>query len=155
METHGWSWSEVTTDNYQTIFYGIRSLADGYENYTYKHLTLMNRHTGKVIAQYSGDQVKVVEKDWKDVVIKDRPVKRPSKLEILTSDLDISINAQSVVQLDESSQPYGQPIGFIDFMAFQPDKATIKYRRNLEKGSSFYEYMVTDWGISTSSQNMR
>jgi hypothetical protein len=148
METHGWSWSEITTDNYQTIFYGIRSIADGYGNYTYKHLTLINKHTGKVIAEYSGNNVNIVEKDWKDVVVKDRPVKRPSKLKISTPDLDISINAQSVVQLDDTSLPSGQPIGFVDFMTFQPDKATIKYKNNLEKGSAFCEYMVTDMGIS-------
>jgi len=87
--------------------------------------------------------------------VNDRPVKRPSELKISTPDLDVSMKAQNVVQLDKTSLPNGQPIGFVDFMAFQPDKATIKYTRNLEKGSSFYEYMVTDWGISTSSQNMR
>ena len=65
--------------------------------------------------------------------------------------LNLSINAESVVQLEESSQPNGQPVGFVDFMAFQPDKATIKYKMNLEKGSAFYEYMITDWGASTSS----
>jgi hypothetical protein len=153
MEMHGWSWSEVTTDKYQTIFYGIRSIDDGYEGYTYKHLTLINKHTGKIIAEYSGDQVNVDEKDWKDMVVKDRPVKRPSKLEISTPDLNISINAQSVIQLDDTSLPNGQPIGFVDFMAFQPDKATIKYKKNLEMGSSFYEYMVTDLGISAFSQS--
>jgi hypothetical protein len=77
-------------------------------------------------------------------------VKRPSKLEISTSDLNISMNAQSVVQLDDTSLPGGQPVGFVDFMAFHPDNATIKYRKNLERGSAFYEYMVTDPGISAS-----
>ncbi len=153
MEMNGWSWSEVTTDNYQTIFYGIRSIADGYGNYTYKHLTLINKHTGKVIAEYSGDQVNVVEKDWKDVVVNDRPVKRPSKLKISAPDLDVSINAQSAIQFDNASLPSGKPIGFVDFMAFQPDKAKIKYKNNLEMGGAFYEYMVTDLGISTSSQS--
>ncbi len=153
MEMHGWSWSEVTTDNYQTIFYGVRSIADDYENYTYKHLTLINKHTGKVIAEYSGDHINVVEKDWKDVIVKDRPVKRPSKLKISTPDLDISINAQSVIQFDNASLPNGQPIGFVDFMAFQPDKAKIKYKKNHEMGGAFYEYMVTDLGISTSAQS--
>jgi hypothetical protein len=151
MEMHGWSWSEVTTDKYQTIFYGVRSIDDGYENYTYKHLTLINKHTGKVIAEYFGDQVTVNEKDWENFVVKDRSVERPSKLEISTPDLNVSINAQSVVQLDETSLPGGQPVGFVDFMAFQPDEATIKYRKNLEMGSAFYEYMVTDPGISASS----
>lgn len=154
LETHGWSWSELTTDNYQTIFYGLRSIADGYDKYTYKHLTLINKHTGKVIAEYSGDKVNVVEQDWKDVTINDRHVKRPSTLKISTPDLDISMKAQSVVQLDKTSLPNGQPIGFVDFMAFQPDKATIKYKKNVEMGSAFYEYMVTDYGIiSAASQS--
>jgi predicted secreted hydrolase len=152
METHGWSWSEITTDNYQTIFYGLRSVADGYGNYSYKHLTLINKHTGKVIAEYSGDNVNIVEKDWKNVIVNDRPVKRPSELKISTPDLDVSMKAQNVVQLDKTSLPNGQPIGFVDFMAFQPQKATIKYKGDCEKGTSFYEYMVTDWGISASSQ---
>ncbi|WP_052721659.1 hypothetical protein [Methanosarcina siciliae] len=65
-----------------------------------------------------------------NTIIKDRTVKRPSKLEISTPDLDISINAQSVVQLDETSLPNGQSVGFVDFMAFQPDETTIKYRKN-------------------------
>ena len=30
MEMHGWSWSEITTDKYQTIFYGVRGIDDGY-----------------------------------------------------------------------------------------------------------------------------
>ncbi|WP_187151758.1 hypothetical protein [Methanosarcina siciliae] len=130
MEMHGWSWSEVTTDKYQTIFYGVRSIDDGYENYTYKHLTLINKHKGKIISEYFGDQVSVDEEEWVNTIIKDRTVKRPSKLEISTPDLDISINAQSVVQLDETSLPNGQSVGFVDFMAFQPDETTIKYRKN-------------------------
>lgn len=150
METHGWSWSEVTAGKYQTIFYGVRSIDDGYDGYTYKHLTLINKHTGKVIAEYSGDEISVDEEEWVNTVVKDRTVKRPSKLEISTSNLNISMNAQSVVQLDDTSLPGGQPVGFVDFMAFQPDNATIKYRKNLERGSAFYEYMVTDPGISAS-----
>jgi hypothetical protein len=146
MEMHGWSWSEVTTDKYQTIFYGIRSIDDSYENYTYKHLTLINKHTGEIISEYSGDQVNVDEKYWEDIEVKGRPVKRPSKLEISTPDLNITMNAQSVVQLDDTSLPGGQPVGFVDFMAFQPDTATVKFKKNLEMGSAFYEYMVTDPG---------
>lgn len=61
------------------------------------------------------------------------------------------MEAQSVVQLDKTSLPSGQPIGFVDFMAFQPDKATIKYKKNIEMGSAFYEYMVTDMGILSAS----
>lgn len=152
MEMHGWSWSEITTDSYQTIFYGIRGVSDGYDKYTYKHLTLLDKNTGKVIEEYSGDDVDILQKDWVDVEINGTSTKRPSTLEITTSDLDISINAQSVVQLDKSSQPGGQPVGFVDFMAFQPDEATIEYKGNLEQGSAFYEYLISDWSIFTSSQ---
>lgn len=151
MEMHGWSWSELTTDSYQTVFYGIRGVDDGYDKYTYKHLTLLDKHTGKVIEEYSGNEVDILEKDWVDVVINGCSTKRPSRLEISTSDLKISVNAQSVVQLDKSSQPGGQPLGFVDFMAFHPDEATIEYKGDLEQGSAFYEYLVSDWSIFTSS----
>ena len=54
MEMHGWSWSELTTDSYQTVFYGVRGPDDGYD-YTYKHLTLIDKHTGKVLPEpFSG-----------------------------------------------------------------------------------------------------
>jgi len=152
MEMQGWSWSELTTDNYQTIFYGIRGVNDGYDKYSYKQLTLLDKHIGQVIKKYTGNDVHVLEKNWVNVEINGTSTKRPSRLEITTSDLNISINSQSVVQLDKSSQPGGQPVGFVDFMAFQPDEATIEYKGNLEQGSAFYEYMVSDWSIFTSSQ---
>ena len=58
------------------------------DNYTYKHLTFIDKHTGKVIAEYSGDEVDIVEKDWKDVVVNGHSVKRPSRLKISTPDLE-------------------------------------------------------------------
>jgi hypothetical protein len=151
MEMHGWSWSEVTTDKYQTIFYGVRGIDDGYKDYTYKHLTLLNKNTGKLIAEYSGDDVTIDEAGWTPVTIKERKVSRPAQIKIAAPDVEILINSQSVVQLDKSSLPDNSPAGFVDFMAFQPETATIAYKNNLEKGSAFYEYMVTDWGIITSS----
>lgn len=144
-EMHGWSWSELTTDSYQTVFYGVRGPEDGYEDYTYKHLTLIDKHTGKVIAEYSGNEVGINQGDWVDAEVNGNTVKRPASLQISAPDLDISINAESVVQLDRSSQE--QPVGFVDFMSFQPDEATIKYKGDLEQGSAFYEYMVSDWVI--------
>ena len=87
MEIHGWSWSEITTDKYQTIFYGVRGTDDGYQNYTYKHLTLIDKCTGRVIAEYSGDKVKVIEEGWTNVVVKGNAMKRPSRLKISTPDL--------------------------------------------------------------------
>lgn len=150
MEMHGWSWSEVTTDKYQTIFYGVRGIDDGYSDYTYKHMTLLNKNTGEIIAEYSGDAVSIDEEDKTIVTVKDRNVQRPAQIKISAPDVEISINAQSVVQLDKSSLPEGEPAGFVDFMAFQPENATVNYKDNLEQGSAFYEYMVTDWGIFTS-----
>jgi len=144
MEMHGWSWSEITTEDYQTIFYGVRG-PDGRDDYTYKHLTLIDKHKGKVIAEYSGKDVSINEGDWTDAEVKGHTVERPASLQISAPDLEISINAESVVQLDRSSQE--QPVGFVDFMSFQPDEATIEYSGDLEQGSAFYEYMVSDWVI--------
>lgn len=145
MEMHGWSWSELTTDSYQTVFYGVRGPDDGYNGYTYKHLTLIDKRKGKVIAEYSGDDVSIKEEDWINEVVNGFTMKRPASIKISAPDLDISINSQSVVQLDKSSQPGGQPLGFVDFMSFQPDEATIEYREDFEQGSAFYEYMIPDW----------
>ncbi|MDD4249923.1 MAG: hypothetical protein PHT13_12570 [Methanosarcina sp.] len=144
-EMHGWSWSELTTDSYQTVFYGVRGPEDGYDDYTYKHLTLIDKHTGKVIAEYSGNEVSITQGDWQYPKVNGNTVERPASLQISAPDLDISINAESVVQLDRSSQE--QPVGFVDFMSFQPDEATIEYKGNIEQGSAFYEYMVSDWVI--------
>jgi len=144
-EMHGWSWSELTTDSYQTVFYGVRAPEDGYDNYTYKHLTLIDKHTGKVIAEYSGDEVSINQGDWVYPEVNEKTVKRPASVQISAPDLDISISAQSVIQLDRSSME--QPVGFVDFMSFQPDEATIEYKGDLEQGSAFYEYMVSDWAI--------
>ena len=146
IEMHGWSWSELTTDSYQTVFYGVRGPDDGYD-YTYKHLTLIDKHTGKVIAEYSGDDVRIDEGELVEACVNGHAVERPASLQISTPDLNVSINAESVVQLDKSSLPEGQPVGFVDFMSFQPDEATIEYRGDLEQGSAFYEYMVSDWII--------
>jgi hypothetical protein len=142
---HGWSWSELTTDSYQTVFYGVRGPEDGYKDYTYKHLTLIDKHTGKVIAEYSGDEVSITQGDWQYPEVNGNTVDRPASLQISAPDLNIFINAESVVQLDRSSQE--QPVGFVDFMSFQPDEATIEYKGNIEQGSAFYEYMVSDWVI--------
>jgi len=149
-EMHGWSWSELTTDSYQTVFYGVRGPDDGYDDYTYKHLTLIDKHTGKVIAEYSGDEVSITQDDWLYPEVNGKTVERPTSLQISAPDLNISINAESVVQLDRSSQE--QPVGFVDFMSFQPDEATIEYKGNIEQGSAFYEYMISDWVIFPPSQ---
>lgn len=143
-ELHGWSWSEITTDNYQTIFYGVRG-PDGSDDYRYKHLTLIDKHTGKVITEYYGNDVSINEEDWKEAEIDGEVVERPASLQISAPDVNITMNAENVVLLDRSSRE--QPVGFVDFMSFQPDEATIEYKGDLEQGSAFYEYMVSDWVI--------
>ncbi|TFH04768.1 MAG: hypothetical protein E4H06_02435, partial [Methanosarcina sp.] len=99
--------------------------------------------TGKVIAEYFGDDVSLEEGEWEYPTVNGYTTQRPASLNISASDLNIYINAENVVQLDRSSQE--QPVGFVDFMSFQPDEATIEYRGDLEQGSAFYEYMISDW----------
>jgi len=147
MDMHGWSWTEVTTKNYQAIVYAVRSLYDGYDNYSYKHLTLLNKRNGKVIAEYSGDEITITENGWINEAEFYR--KRPSVVAFSTSDLNVTLNATAVAYFDQSD-----PInatGFVDFMAFQPDGAAIQYKGNIEEGSAFCEYLVTDMGVIHSS----
>jgi len=150
MEMHGWSWSELTTDSYQTILYAVRGPEDGYDTYTYRHLTLIDKNTGKVIAEYSGDEVSINETDWENQVAQGVTVKRPGALEVTAPRLRINVEAKSVVQFDAASYPENL-LGFIDFMAFQPCTASIEYEGDIEHGSAFYEYMITDWGAFFSS----
>ena len=144
MSMHGWTWFEVTTKKYQAVAYAVRSLDDGNETYTYKHLTLLNKHNGKVLAEYSGDDITITETDWVNETVYNR--KRPSVVTFSTLDdyLNITINAENVVYFDQSKH---EPIGFVDFMAFRPDNATIQYNGNIEAGSAFYEYLVSDYGL--------
>lgn len=142
MDMHGWSWFEVTTKKYQAVAYAVRSLDDGYDNYSYKHLTLLNKHNGKVLAEYSGDDVSITETGWINETMYNR--KRPSVTVFSASDLNIAINATTVVYFNQSKPDH---IGFVDFMAFQPDGATIRYNGNSEEGSAFYEYLVSDMGV--------
>ncbi len=147
MDMHGWCWSEVTTKNYQAIVYAVRGLDDGYANYSYKHLTLLNKHNGKVLAEYSGDEITITETGWINEAEFYR--KRPSVVAFSTSDLTVTLNAETVAYFDQSD-----PInatGFVDFMAFQPDGAAIQYNGNIEEGRAFNEYLVTDMGVVYSS----
>ncbi len=143
MDMHGWSWSEVTTEKYQAVAYAIRSLNDSYGNYSYKHLTLLNRHNGKVIAEYSGDQITVIETDWIDE--DDFGRKRPATVTYITSGWNVTVNAESVAYFNQTLPGYA---GFVDFMAFEPDSATITYTNGnvVQKGSAFNEYVVSDLG---------
>lgn len=147
-DMHGWSWSEVTTRNYQAVAYAVRSLNDSYGNYSYKHLTLLNRHNGKVIAEYSGDQITVIETDWIDEAEFSR--KRPATVTYVTSGWNVTVNAESVAYFN---QTLSGDAGFVDFMAFDPDSATItrKNRNAVQKGSAFNEYLVSDLGAFMSN----
>ena len=148
MDMHGWSWSEVTTMNYQAVAYAVRSLNDSYGNYSYKHLTLLNRHNGKVIAEYSGDQVTVVETDWRDEDEFNR--KRPATVTYVTPEWNVTVNAKSVAYFNQTLPEY---VGFVDFLAFEPDSATIT-RKNwnvVQNGSAFNEYVVSDLGAFQSN----
>jgi len=147
MDMHGWSWFEVTTKKYQAVAYAVRSLDDGYDNYTYKHLTLLNKHNGKVLAEYSGDNITIIEPEPYWIIEGDYSRKRPSMVTFLTSDLNITLNAENVINFNQSDPDPTNPIGFVDFMAFQPDGATIQYKGNMEEGSAFYEYLVSDLGV--------
>ena len=141
MSMHGWTWLEVTTKKYQAVAYAVRGLGDGYDNYSYKHLTLLNKHNGKVLAEYSGNNITIIESDWKEEGDYNR--KRPSMVTFSTSDLDVTINAENSIDFDQSNPDH---IGFVDFMAFQPEGATIQYMGNIEEGSAFHEYLVSDIG---------
>ena len=143
MDMHGWSWFEVTTKKYQAVAYAVRGLEDdGYDDYSYKHLTLLNKHNGKVLAEYSGDDITITESDW--IIEGDYNRKRPSVTVFSASDLVVTLNAENVVYFNQSKP---DNIGFVDFMAFQPDGATIQYKGNIEEGSAFYEYLVSDMGV--------
>ncbi|MEA3294962.1 MAG: hypothetical protein U9P81_08325 [Euryarchaeota archaeon] len=152
MYMHGWTWFEVTTEKYQAVAYAIRSLEDGYDDYTYKHLTLLNKHNGKIIAEYSGEEITITEPDDPDNWYSYEPDywgirKRPSNVVFSTQDLTVKIEPESVVHFDRSNdpEPFG-PIGYLDFMCFQPDDAVIQYNGKIEQGSAFYEYLVSDNG---------
>lgn len=140
---HGWNWFEVTTQNYQAVAYAVRGPEDGYSNYSYKHLTLLSRESGEVISEYFGDEIAITETGWINETAFSR--KRPSKTVFSTSDLKVTVDSKSVIYFDRSD-PYTIS-GFVDFMAFEPDDAKIRYHGSTEEGSAFNEYLVTDMGV--------
>jgi hypothetical protein len=143
MDLHGWNWIEVTTENYQAVLYSTRSLEDGYTKYSYKHLVIINRESGKVDAEYSGDQIDISESGW--IYEADFGRWRPSEVIVSISDgTMVSVESEAVLYFDT---PYALPMGFVDFMAFQPTDALIEYKGNVETGSSFYEYTVGDFAL--------
>jgi hypothetical protein len=143
MDMHGWSWFEVTTKNYQAVAHAVRSLEDSYDGYSYKHLTLLNKRNGKVLAEYSGDEITINETGWinEDAFYR----KRPATVVFSTPDLNVTVNAETVVYFNRSDPTTAT--GFVDFMAFQPGDAEIQFNGDAEGGSAFYEYLVTDLGV--------
>ncbi len=150
MDMHGWSWSEVTAGHYQAVVYAVRSLDDGYENYSYKHLTLLNvdEQPGTVIAEYSGDEVTITESDWINETEFSR--KRPATVTYSTPDWNVTVTAENVAYFN---QTLSGDVGYVDFAAFQPCNATIEHRSGAAvwKGSAFNEYLVTDLGVQQPS----
>jgi len=144
MDMHGWSWFEVTTKKYQAVLYAVRGLDDGYGEYSYTHLTILKRHSGKVIVEYSGDEINIIESDWINETFYNR--KRPSIVTVSTDDGTIvSVGAELLNYFDT---PTDEPAGFVDFMAYQPSGAVIRYMGGkTETGSSFSEYLVSDYGV--------
>ena len=61
-----------------------------------------------------------------------------------TSDLKVTVNAKSVLYFDRSDLSL---TGFVDFMAYEPDDAKIRYNGRTEEGSAFDEYLVSDMGV--------
>jgi len=145
MEMHGWTWAEVTNRDYQAVLYAIRSLKDGYGNYTYKHLTLINRHTGRVVKQFSGDQVTLAETDWIDEPLYGR--KRPATIVVTAPDISVRFSADSVAIFNWQNPSNPLPMGFVDFMASQQSGGRITYRGETGDGNSFFEYLVSDYGL--------
>lgn len=143
-EFHGWNWFEVTTDSYQATFYGTRSLEQGYDGYSFKHLTILDKRTGEVLAEYFGDEVDSVENGWE--VWEEHPYyKRPKQVTISTTD-GTRIQVEAIIEnvFDGRAEGSEPPIGFVDFMAHQPDGATIQYKGGTEEsGNSFFEYLLT------------
>lgn len=147
MDSHGWEWIEVTTKNYQGIFYGVRSLEDGYDNYDYKHITLLDKRTGRILADYTGDNVTVTERNW--ISEDDLGLVRPETAIITAPGLKMKVNANQVVKFD-FSQPSNS--GFIDIMSFDGNNdASIKFMNKTQGGDGFFEYMVSNLGASMTS----
>ena len=151
MDSHGWEWIEVTTKDYQGIFYGVRSLEDGYDSYDYKHITLLDKHTGRILADYAGDNVTVTERNW--VSEEDLDLIRPETTIITAPGIKMKVNANQVVKFDFSQSSNS---GFIDIMSFDGNNdASIKFMNKTQSGDGFFEYMVSNLGASMTSTTTR
>jgi len=144
-EFHGMNWLEVTTENYQAILYAIRSLEDGYDQYSFKKLTILDKRTGRIMAEYFGDDVQIVETNWEDW-IEGISYKRPTSVDISTTDgknIHVEPAMENVFDWRAEHLLLGN-IGFVNFMGYQPDGSTIECGAGtVEFGSSFSEYLIT------------
>ncbi|PXF60972.1 MAG: hypothetical protein C4B59_06360 [Candidatus Methanogaster sp.] len=102
----------------------------------------------EVIAEYSGEQVTVVETGW--IAEDEFGRKRPATVTYVISGWNVMVNAESVAYFNQTLPVYAE---FVDFMAFDPGSATItrKNRNAVQKGSSFNEYLVSDLGAFQSN----
>jgi hypothetical protein len=146
MYMHGWNWFEVNTKDYQAVAYAVRGLNDGYSKYSYKHLTLLDKESGRMISEYSGDEITITETGWINEIKFGR--KRPSRIVFSTRDLRVSIKAENILYFDRSDPDPTSVSGFVDFMAYQPEDATIKYKGRTDEGNAFFEYLVSDIGVA-------
>lgn len=142
MRMNGWSWAEVTTRQHIAVIYAIRSLDDGFDAYTYKHLTLLDRKTGKVAAEFYNEEVEIIEDDWRKESA--HGVSRPRSVAYKAGEFNVLLFADNTVTLDRSLPGL---LGFVNFMAFQEKGATIKRGDRSYSGSAFHEYLVSDMGI--------
>lgn len=108
-------------------------------------MILLDKHNGTVLAEYSADEIMITETDW--ITESEFNRKRPVKVVFSTPDLNVTVNAESVIDF---KYPHLINMGFVNFMAFQPDDAAIQYNGSIEAGSAFYEYFVSDMGAITS-----
>ena len=106
---------------------------------------MLDKHNGSVLAEYSADEITITETDWINESEFNR--KRPVKVVFSTPDLNVTVNAENVIDF---KYPHLANMGFVNFMAFQPDDAVIQYNGSIEAGSAFYEYFVSDVGAITS-----
>jgi hypothetical protein len=141
MKMNGWSWAEVTTQRYQAVIYAIRSLDDGFKEYSYKHLTLIDLENGEVVAEFHNEEVEIIEGDWKEETT--YGVSRPQSVTYKAGKFEASVFADSTATLDRNIPGL---IGFVNFMAYQKKGATVKRNDRTFSGSAFYEYLVSDKG---------
>jgi len=141
---HGWSWSEVTTPDYQAVIYAVRSLEQGYAGYTYKHLTLLDRCTGRVIAEYSGDDVAVIESDWVEEPAQRR--RRPLTTVYAAGDVRVTVRGEQTIRFDTADP--ATLTGFVDFMSHEWETSTIERGSQTQGGDGFFEYLVTEAGAA-------